>query len=33
MLETFEDTGNPFLEDIGDMRTLDSKVVMNKDAV
>ena len=25
--------GNPFLEDSGDMPTLDTKVVMNKDAI
>ena len=25
--------GNPFLEDIGDMLILDTKVVMNKDAI
>ena len=30
---TFEDMRNPFLEDNGDMLTLDTKVVMNKDAI
>ena len=30
---TCEDMGNPFLEDNGDMLTLDTKVVMNKDAI
>ena len=29
---TFEDMGNPFLEDSGDMLTLDTKIVMTKDA-
>ena len=33
MLATFEDMGNPFLEDNGDMLTADTKVVMNKDAI
>ena len=33
LFATFEDTGNPFLEDSGDMLTLDTKVVMNKDAI
>ena len=33
LLATCEDMGNPFLEDNGDMLTLDTKVVMNKDAI
>ena len=33
LLATCEDMGNPFLEDSGDMLTLDTKVVMNKDAI
>ena len=33
LLATFEGVGNPFLEDSGDMLTLDTKVVMNKDAI
>ena len=33
MLATFEDMGNPFLEDNGDRLTADTKVVMNKDAM
>ena len=33
LLATCEDIGNPFLEDNGDMLTLDTKVVMNKDAI
>ena len=33
LLATFEDMRNPFLEDNGDMLTLDTKVVMNKDAI
>ena len=32
LLATFEDMGNPFLEDSGDMLTLDTKIVMTKDA-
>ena len=32
-LATFVDMRNPFLEDNGDMLTLDTKVVMNKDAI
>ena len=31
LLATCEDMGNPFLEDSGDMLTLDTKVIMNKD--
>ena len=30
-MATFEGMGNPFLEDSGDMLTLDTKVVMNKE--
>ena len=33
LLATFEDMGNPFLEDSGDMLTLDTKIVMNKYAI
>ena len=33
MLATFEDMGNPFLEDSGDMPIVDTKVVTNKDAI
>ena len=33
MLAIFEGMGNPFLEDSGDMLTLDTKVVINKDAI
>ncbi len=33
LLATFEDMGNPFLEDSGNMLTLDTKVVMNKDEI
>ena len=33
LLATCEDMGNPFLEDSGNMLTLDTKVVMNKDAI
>ena len=33
LLATCEDMGNPFLEDNGDMLTLDSKGVTNKDAI
>ena len=33
LLATCEDMGNPFLEDNGDILTLDSKGVMNKDAI
>ena len=33
LLATCEDMGNPFLEDNGDMLTLDTKVIMNKDAI
>ena len=33
LLATCEDMGNPFLEDSGDMLTLDTKVIMNKDAI
>ena len=33
LLATCEDLGNPFFEDNGDMLTLDTKVVMNKDAI
>ena len=33
LLATCEDMGNPFIEDNGDMLTLDTKVVMNKDAI
>ena len=33
LLVTCEDMGNPFLEDNGDMLTLDTKVIMNKDAI
>ena len=32
LLATFEDMGNPFLEDSADMLTLDTKIVMTKDA-
>ena len=32
LLAICEDMGNPLLEDSGDMLTLDTKVVMNKDA-
>ena len=32
-LATFEGMGNPFLEDSGNMLTLDTKFVMNKDAI
>ena len=32
-LATCEDMGNPFLEDSGDMLMLDTKVIMNKDAI
>ena len=32
-MATFEGMGNPFLEDNGDMLTLDTKLVMNKDAI
>ena len=33
LLATCEDMGNTFLDDNGDMLTLDTKVVMNKDAI
>ena len=33
VLATFQDMGNPFIEDCGDMLTLDTKVVMNKGAI
>ena len=33
MLATCDDVGNPFLEDNGDILTLDTKVAMNKDAI
>ena len=33
LLATCEDMGNPFLEYSGDMLMLDTKVVMNKDAI
>ena len=33
LLATVEGMGNPFLEDSGDMLTLDTKVVMNNDAI
>ena len=33
LLASCEDMGNPFIEDSGDMLTLDTKVVMNKDAI
>ena len=33
LLATFEDMRNPFLEDNGDMPTLDTNVVMSKDAI
>ena len=33
LLATREDTGNQFLEDYGDMLTLDTKGVMNKDVI
>ena len=33
LLASCEDMGNPFIEDSGNMLTLDTKVVMNKDAI
>ena len=33
LLATFEDMGNPFLENNGDTLMLDTTVVMNKDAI
>ena len=33
VLATFQDMGNPFIEDCVDMLTLDTEVVMNKDAI
>ena len=33
LLASCEDVGNPFIEDSGDMLTLGTKVVMNKDAI